>query len=79
MVQTESFFILDNEIRPGETQTIHLDIAQLHTMTELKIPIIVSHSQKKGPVVLFTVGLHGDELNGFEIVRRFIRELLNSP
>jgi len=79
MTQTESFQILDKEILPGETKTVNLKIAQLHTMTELKIPIIVSHSNKKGPVVLLSAGLHGDEFNGVETVRQIIRKKINRP
>ncbi|HUH35351.1 MAG TPA: succinylglutamate desuccinylase/aspartoacylase family protein [Moheibacter sp.] len=79
MEQTENFEILNQEIQPGETQTVNLKIAQLHTMTELNIPIIVSHSDKKGPVVLLCAGLHGDEINGTEIVRRVIYSKINEP
>lgn len=79
MKQTENFEILNKEIQPGETKTVNLKIAKLHTMTELNIPIIVSHADKKGPVVLFSAGLHGDEINGTEIVRRIIHSKINSP
>lgn len=79
MTQTENFILLNKEIQPGETKTVNLKIAQLHTMTELKIPIIVSHSTRKGPVVLLSAGLHGDELNGIEIVRQMIVEKINRP
>lgn len=79
MTQTENFVLLNKEIQPGETKTVNLKIAQLHTMTELKIPIIVSHSNRKGPVVLLSAGLHGDELNGIEIVRQMIVEKINRP
>jgi predicted deacylase len=79
MTQTENFVLLNKEIHPGETKTVNLQIAQLHTMTELKIPIIVSHSNRKGPVVLLSAGLHGDELNGIEIVRQMIVEKINRP
>lgn len=79
MTQTESFHILDKEVLPGETKTVNLKIAQLHTMTELKIPIIVSHSDIKGPVVLLSAGLHGDEFNGIETVRQIIRKKVNRP
>src|SRR5690625_1714177 len=78
-MSSENFEILDQKILPGETKTVNLKIAQLHTMTELNIPIIVSHSGIEGPVVLFSAGLHGDEINGTEIVRRIIHENINQP
>lgn len=79
MTQTENFKILNKEIKPGKTKTVNLKIAKLHTMTDLKIPVIVSHSSQKGPVVLFSAGLHGDEFNGIEIVRQIIRNEINVP
>lgn len=79
MPQLKNFQLLNDEIRPGETRTLQLKIAQLHTMTELNIPIIVSHSKQKGPVVLLSAGLHGDELNGIEIIRQVIHSKINNP
>ncbi|UUV22223.1 succinylglutamate desuccinylase/aspartoacylase family protein [Paenimyroides aestuarii] len=71
--------ILGKSVIPGATKTIELKIAKLHTMTQLKIPIIVSRSVYEGPTVLLTAGLHGDELTGIEIVRQIIRKGLNYP
>lgn len=71
--------ILKETILPGESKTINVEIAKLHTMTELKIPIIVERSKIPGPTVLFTAGLHGDEINGVEIVRQLITQKLNKP
>jgi predicted deacylase len=48
-------------------------------MTDLHIPIIVERSNKEGPVVLLTAGLHGDEINGTEIVRELIVKKINKP
>ncbi|MBA9073212.1 hypothetical protein GGR22_001338 [Flavobacterium gossypii] len=56
-----------------------MEIAKLHTMTKLKIPIIIERSEIDGPTVLFSAGLHGDEINGIEIVRRLIVQKINRP
>ena len=64
--------IFNETILPGKSKTINMQIGKLHTMTDLHIPIIVERSKKEGPVVLFTAGLHGDEINGTEIVRKLI-------
>ncbi|TRW22518.1 succinylglutamate desuccinylase/aspartoacylase family protein [Flavobacterium zepuense] len=71
--------ILGESILPGESKTIKMEIARLHTMTKLKIPIIVERSKIDGPVVLFSAGLHGDEINGTEIVRQIIVRKINKP
>lgn len=71
--------ILGETVLPGESKTINMEIARLHTMTKLKIPIIIQRSKNPGPVVLFTAGLHGDEINGVEIVRQLIVRRINKP
>lgn len=76
---TRNFEILGKSVIPGESKTIELNIAKLHTMTELTVPIIVSRSVYDGPTVLLTAGLHGDELTGIEIVRQIIRRGINYP
>lgn len=71
--------ILGKTILPGESRTINMEVAKLHTTTELKIPVIVERSEISGPVVLFTAGIHGDEINGVEIVRQLITQKINKP
>jgi hypothetical protein len=45
----------------------------------LNIPIIVRRSKIDGPVILFSAGIHGDEINGVEIVRQLISKKINKP
>lgn len=71
--------IFNETIAPGERKTIDVEIAKLHTMTKLKVPVIVERAKTPGPVVLFTAGLHGDELSGIEIVRQLIVQKINRP
>jgi len=73
----EKVKILDREIKRGENVTLELDIAKLHTRNTLQIPIIINRAKEDGPVILFIAGIHGDELNGVEIVRRIIHSKLN--
>lgn len=71
--------LLGETIYPGESRTIDVEIAKLHTTSKLKIPIIIERSKIDGPVVLFSAGLHGDEMNGTEIVRQLITRKVNKP
>ena len=71
--------LLGETILPGESKTIEVEIAKLHTMTKLKIPVIIERSKIDGPTVLFSACLHGDEINGTEIVRQIIRKQINKP
>lgn len=66
-------------VLPGESKTIQLEIARLHSTTKLTIPIIIKRSKIAGPVVLFSGGIHGDEFNGIEIVRQLITKKINKP
>ena len=71
--------ILGETIPPGESRTLYMEIAKLHTTTKLKIPVIIERSKLPGPVVLFSAGIHGDEINGVEVVRRIITQKINIP
>lgn len=71
--------IFGETILPGESKTVNVEMARLHTTTKLNIPIIVRRSKLGGPVVLFSAGIHGDEINGVEIVRQLISKKINRP
>lgn len=71
--------ILGQEILPGRGFQLNLEVAHLHTRTPIQVPVLVERAKVDGPTVLIMAGLHGDELNGIEIVRRFIRKKLNKP
>jgi uncharacterized protein len=68
-----------NEIKPGEQKSIVVNIARLPSHTSIDIVINVARSKKEGPVLLLMGGLHGDEINGVEIIRRIIDSQLNIP
>lgn len=60
------------KIKRGEDQKLNLRIARLPTYTNIDLPVRVIRAEKPGPTVLLTGGLHGDEINGIEIVRRLL-------
>lgn len=78
-MNTDVLRLLGQEIKPGERKTINLNIAKLYTSTKVEIPIIVERSKMPGPTVLVTAGIHGDEVNGVEIVRQLIQKKVNRP
>lgn len=61
------------EIRPGETKKIELPTVRLYTDTNMGIPIYVKRGKKPGPTVFVSAAIHGDELNGIEIISRLIK------
>lgn len=69
---SSSFKINKTEIKPGENEVIQLDVAHLPSDTKIHLNINVYRSKIEGPTMLVLAGVHGDEINGVEIVRRTI-------
>mgnify|MGYP000342004154 CR=1 FL=1 len=60
------------EILPGQTKKIELPVAKLYTDTEISLPVYIVRGRKPGPTIFVSAAIHGDELNGIEIIRRLI-------
>jgi predicted deacylase len=71
--------LLGQTIEPGESRTLEFSIAKLYSSTKVEIPVIIERAEEEGPTVLLTGGVHGDEINGVEIVRQLIARDLNKP
>lgn len=71
--------ILGTEILPGKQTILNLDIARLHTRTKVEVPVIVERSREDGPVLFLNAGIHGNEVNGVEIIREIISRKINKP
>ncbi len=61
---------------PGTYTRVKANIARLPSGTIIDLPIYVYRSAEPGPVVLLSGGLHGDEINGIEIVRRMVEKVV---
>lgn len=61
-------------VSPGEDKLLKISIDRLPTGTLIDIPVYVFNAKKPGPTILVQAGLHGDEINGIEIVRRMLAE-----
>lgn len=68
--RNKPFEIAGQTIQPGEHMQFDLPTAKLYTHTPLNMPIEVFNGQYAGPVLLICAAIHGDELNGVEIIRR---------
>lgn len=67
------------EIAPGEEKVVDVNIARLPSHTTIDVSITIARSTEPGPVLLLMGGLHGDEINGSEIVRRMIEKMIICP
>lgn len=73
MTKRTAITVGGRSIQPGERATINLPIARLYTHTEMSLPVHVVHGRKEGPVLFVSAAIHGDEINGVEIVRRLLK------
>jgi predicted deacylase len=64
--------IADTTVEAGSWKRIDVPVARLPTGTWLHLPIAVAHGAKRGRRVWLSAGIHGDELNGIEIIRRVL-------
>jgi len=58
------------EISKGSSVVVNLELPKLYN-TPTQLPVRVIRGKKDGPVVFVSAAIHGDELNGIEIIRRF--------
>ncbi|WKD50010.1 succinylglutamate desuccinylase/aspartoacylase family protein [Microbulbifer spongiae] len=67
------FEIGDIPVARGESRRIDLPVVSLYTNTEMAIPVHVQRGKKDGPTLFVCAAVHGDELNGIEVISRLIR------
>lgn len=79
MSEKEVLHILGESVPLGESAKVSFNVAKLHTQNTIDVPVIIERSKKPGPTVLITAGIHGDEINGVEIVRQIIAKGINKP
>lgn len=63
----------DVVIKAGQKKIFDLPLPALYTHTEIGLPVHVIHSKLDGPVMFISAALHGDEINGVEIIRRVLK------
>ncbi len=63
-----------SSVVPGKDKLLRIEIARLPTGTLIDIPVHIFNAKKAGPTVLIQAGLHGDEINGVETLRRMLED-----
>ena len=67
--------LLGNTVQPGTFETLHWAPDQSFRSIATPVPVLVAHGNEPGPRLCLTAAVHGDELNGIEMVRRLMYEL----
>jgi predicted deacylase len=62
-------------IPSGHRQTFWLDLPPLYGFADTRMGVQIIRGVRPGPQVLICGGIHGDELNGAEIIRKLLLEL----
>lgn len=62
------------EIVPGQQLFTELELPTLYSHTPVAMPVYVVNGRAKGPVLFVSAAIHGDEINGVEIIRRLLRK-----
>lgn len=73
MTSNKSIIIGQTEVLPGQRININLPVTDLYTSTPLSMPVQVICGRKAGPTLFVSAAVHGDELNGVEIIRRLLQ------
>jgi uncharacterized protein len=68
--------IAGKKISPGTHHLIELPVASLYTHTVMHLPVHVIHGRAVGPKLFVSAAIHGDELNGVEVIRRLLEQKL---
>lgn len=66
------FSISGIEVAAGERREIYLKVSESYMARPIQIPITVIRGRKSGPTAFVMGAIHGDEINGADIVRRLI-------
>ena len=62
-------------VPPGSLRRLEIPVARLATQTLLSLPVTVVHGTRPGPRLWLSAAVHGDEVNGVEIIRRVLDKL----
>jgi predicted deacylase len=70
-----SIIISGVHVPPGGQTLIDVPVSPLYTRTPMSIPVHVLNGFEPGPRLFITSAVHGDEINGVEIIRRLISKI----
>ena len=75
LVVRQAFTSGGMEVAAGSRRLVDLPVSKLSNHTPVTLPVHVLHGQRPGPTMFISAAIHGDELNGVEIIRRVLRTL----
>ncbi|HEY8123414.1 MAG TPA: succinylglutamate desuccinylase/aspartoacylase family protein [Myxococcota bacterium] len=73
--QWDEVVLLGRRIAPGDKRRLFLRTSESFSGSDSELPVLVTRGATPGPTVCLIAGVHGDELNGIEIVRKVVEGL----
>lgn len=67
-----SLIIGNTKVACGESKEIDLLVGKQYDFTEIHMPVKVIRGKKDGPRLFICAAIHGDEVNGVEIIKRVL-------
>ena len=71
----EPLLLLGTEIAPGSAMRLSWSATELFEGVPVSTPVLVVNGRLPGPTLCLTAAVHGDELNGVEMVRRVLHDV----
>jgi predicted deacylase len=71
----EPLVLLGAEIAPGSASRLSWSATELFEGVLVSTPVLVVNGAQPGPTLCLTAAVHGDELNGVEMVRRVMHDI----
>jgi|SRR5690554_1576918 len=72
MAANHTITIGDTEVLPGQSKSVDIPLAAMYTHTDVGLTVHVINGKRPGPCLLLTSAVHGDEINGVEIIRQIL-------
>ena len=60
-------------VAPGERREVDVHVAPTYTHDDLSMSVLVVRGKRPGPTLFISAAVHGDEINGVEIIRRLLQ------
>lgn len=70
-----AFELLGKRVEPGTRMRVSWRSGATFIGDPMEVPITIVHGARPGPVLCLTGAIHGDELNGVEVIRRVLGAL----
>ncbi|WP_435186527.1 succinylglutamate desuccinylase/aspartoacylase family protein [Halobellus sp. EA9] len=72
--QADAFTFDGGRVEPGETEELRYPVSETYLGDPVRIPVTIINGPQPGPTAFLSAAIHGDELNGIEVVREVAQE-----